>query len=61
MSLKNTKTLSVVDLKMPEKGVDRKAVVLNATIHISGPASEVEAWAKKIDTKAVLSQIDAVR
>ncbi|HKZ46559.1 MAG TPA: hypothetical protein VJ202_04165 [Thermodesulfobacteriota bacterium] len=61
VSLKDTKTLSVVDLKMPKEGVDKKTTVLNATITLSGPASEVEAWAKKIDTKAVLSQIDAVR
>ena len=61
MSLKDTKTLSVVDLKMPKDGVDRKTAVLNATIHISGPASEVEGWAKRIDTKGVLAQIDAVR
>ena len=61
VSLKDTKTLSVVDLKMPKNGVDKKTAVLNATIHISGPASEVEAWAKRIDTKGVLAQIDAVR
>ena len=39
VSLKDTKTLSVVDLKMPKDGVDKKTAVLNATIHISGPAS----------------------
>lgn len=61
VSLKDTKTLSVVDLKMPKDGVDKKTAVLNATITLSGPASEVEAWVKKVDTKAVLSQIDAVR
>ncbi|MBI3754892.1 MAG: hypothetical protein HY265_01860 [Deltaproteobacteria bacterium] len=61
VSLKDTKTLSVVDLKMPKDGVDKKTAVLNATISISGPANEVEAWAKKIDTKAVLGQIDAGR
>lgn len=61
VSLKETKTLSVVDLKMPEKGVDKKTAVLNATISISGPANEVEAWAKRIDIKAALSQIDTAK
>lgn len=61
VSLKDTKTLSVVELKMPKDGVDKKTAVLNATISISGSANEVEAWAKRIDTKAALSQIDAAR
>ena len=61
VSLKDTKTLSVVDLKMPKDGIDKKAAVLNATISLSGPANEVEAWAKRIDAMTVLSQIDAVR
>ena len=61
VSLKDTKTLSVVDLKMPKGGVEKRTAVLNATVRISGPSSEVEAWAKRIDTKAVLAQIDAAR
>lgn len=61
VSLKDTKTLSVVELKMPKDGVDKKTAVLNATIRLSGPTNEAETWAKKIDNKAVLSQIDAVR
>lgn len=61
VSLKDTKTLSVVELKMPKDGVNKNTVVLNATISLSGPINEVEAWANKIDTKAVLSQIDVVR
>ena len=43
VSLKDTKTLSVVDLKMPKDGVDKKTAVLNATITLSGPVNEVEA------------------
>lgn len=61
VSLKDTKTLSVVDLKMPKDGVEKKTAVLNATVNVSGPANEVEAWIKKIDAKAALSQIDAAR
>ncbi|MBI5407416.1 MAG: hypothetical protein HZA18_06955 [Nitrospirae bacterium] len=61
VSLKDTKTLSIVDLKMPEGGVKNKTTVLNATIRMSGPADIVEAWAKKIDTKGVLTQIDVGR
>ncbi|OHB70647.1 MAG: hypothetical protein A2W23_08510 [Planctomycetes bacterium RBG_16_43_13] len=43
------------------RGVKNKTTILNATIRISGPADIVDAWAKKIDTKGVLAQIDAGR
>lgn len=57
VALKETKTLSSIKYKMPE-GVDTKTTVLNATVRLSGPSAEVEAWAKKMDTKGILSQID---
>jgi len=46
---------------MPKDGVEKKTAVLNAAVNVSGPANEVEAWIKKIDAKAALSQIDAAR
>lgn len=61
VSLKETKQLSRVNLKQPEGGVAKRSVVLSVTIEFSGPASEVEPWAKKVDTKLVLAQIDAAR
>jgi hypothetical protein len=61
VSLKETKQLSRVDMKMPQDGSARKTAVLNVTIEMSGPATEIEPWAKRIDTKKVLSQIDPAK
>jgi hypothetical protein len=58
VNLKDTKQLSKVDMKMPEKGVNSKTAVYNMTVEYDGPTAEVEAWAKKIDTGKVLAQID---
>ncbi len=60
VSLKETKTLSIIEFKMPD-GVDAKTTILNATVRLSGPSADVEAWAKRMDTKTVLSLIDRVR
>ncbi|MEW6511992.1 MAG: hypothetical protein AB1428_13660 [Bacteroidota bacterium] len=61
VSLKNTKQLSRVDMKMPEQGITKRNAVLNVTIEFTGPADAVEAWAKAVDTGKVLAQIDAAR
>jgi len=61
VSLKDTKQLSRVNMKQPEDGVARRTTVLNATIELYGPAADVEALAKKIDTKKVLAQIDTAK
>ena len=58
VTLKETKTLSRMELKQPNDGVSKKTAVLNARIEIIGPAAETEAWVKQIDTNAVLGQID---
>jgi hypothetical protein len=58
VNLKDTKQLSKVDMKMPEKGVSSKTSVYNITIEFSGPTAEIEAWAKKIESGKVLAQID---
>ncbi len=57
VNLKDTKQLSKVDMKMPEKGVSSKTAVYNITIEFDGPIAEIEAWAKKIDTGKVLAQV----
>jgi len=59
INLRETKQLSKVDMKMPEKGVSSKTAVYNITIELNGPTADVEAWAKRIETGKVLSQIDA--
>lgn len=61
VSLKDTKQLSKVDLKTPEKGTSSKTAVYNITIEFHGPTSEIEAWAKKIETGKVLAQIDGAK
>ena len=58
VSLKDTKQLSKVDMKLPEKGVSAKTSVYNITMEFDGPTAEIEAWAKNIDCGRVLSQID---
>jgi hypothetical protein len=58
LALKETKQLSKVTLTYPEKGVAKRTTVLHAVIELTGPAAEIEAWAKKIDFKKVLTQID---
>ena len=58
VNLKDTKQLSKVDMKMPEKGVSSKTSVYNITIEFNGPTAEIEAWAKKIESGKVLAQID---
>ncbi|MBI5235288.1 MAG: hypothetical protein HY886_03465 [Deltaproteobacteria bacterium] len=60
VSLKETKTLSAIEFKPPDH-VDAKTTVINATVRLTGPSTVVEAWAKKMDTKAVLSLIDRTR
>jgi hypothetical protein len=59
--LKDTKTLSRVELKQPKEGVSKKNTVLNAIVELVGPAAETKAWVKQINFGAVLGQIDANR
>lgn len=58
VALKDTKQLSRVDLKQPQDGVAKRTLIMSATIELSGPSSDVEAWAKRIDTKKVLAQLE---
>ncbi|MBV9080801.1 MAG: hypothetical protein JO102_06750 [Elusimicrobia bacterium] len=56
VGLKDSKTLSSVTLRRDE--TPKKTSVQNATINLTGPTGAVEAWAKKIDTSAVVGQVD---
>lgn len=56
--LKDTKQLSRIDNKLPERGTSSKTAVYNVVVEFSGPIVEIEAWAKRMDTGKVLSQID---
>jgi hypothetical protein len=57
VALKDTKTLSRVDLSLPEEGTKNKASVFNVSIQLNGPEQEVTEWIKRIATAKVLSQI----
>ncbi|HXX64198.1 MAG TPA: hypothetical protein VEO56_10405 [Bacteroidota bacterium] len=61
VALKTTKQLSRISMTMPETGVAKRTALVNATIELSGPIAEIEPWAKKIDVKKVLGQIDSVK
>ena len=58
VSLRETKQLSRVNMRYPDKGVARRTAVLNASIDLNGPTADVEAWAKKVDLNKVLTQLD---
>jgi hypothetical protein len=57
VALKETGTLSRLDLKLPEEGVTSKTAVLTIIIHVDGPSADVEPWVKKIDTGKILAQV----
>ena len=46
VSLKDTKQLSSIDMKVPDKGVSSKTAVYTIKIEFNGPTAEIEAWAK---------------
>jgi hypothetical protein len=58
VALRETKQLSRVTMRYPEKGVSRRTSVLNASIDMRGPIAEVETWAKNIDLNKVLALLD---
>ncbi|HBA60089.1 MAG TPA: hypothetical protein DCZ92_04605 [Elusimicrobia bacterium] len=56
-ALKDTKKLSKVQIDV--KTVPVKTSIVAIAIKLEGPVEEVETWAKRIDTKTVLAQINA--
>jgi len=46
-------------LKEPQDRVGKKDAILFITIELSGPLSDIEAWAKRINVNGVLAQIDS--
>lgn len=61
VALKETKTLSRVDLRQPDGGVSRKTAVYNARVELTGPAAEIKSWARRMNTGTALGQIDSGR
>ncbi len=61
ITLKETKALSKVEFTQDESGSGKKfspTTVKYITVEFSGPITSVEAWAKKANTKVILSQIN---
>ncbi len=57
VTLKKTGEVSRLDLNVPNDGVSDKTAVMTIVIDLYGPSAEVEAWAKRINTGSVLSQV----
>ena len=58
VALRETETLSSIELKTPEGGVGNRTGVFNVTVTMHGTVGDAEAWAQKIDVGAVLAVID---
>jgi len=59
VALRETETLSKVELKTPDDGVKNRAGVYNVTISLNGEVADMESWVGNFDTKAVLAVIDS--
>lgn len=58
VKLKDTKKISRSELRGSSTSVGKTTTVLSVQIDLEGPAAEVEAWAKRVDAKKLLSLID---
>jgi hypothetical protein len=59
VSLRETETLSSVELKTPDDGVSNKTGIFNITISLQGAVADAEAWAQSFDKAAILAVIDS--
>ncbi|MDH4126512.1 MAG: hypothetical protein OEW64_11895 [Gammaproteobacteria bacterium] len=60
VKLRETETLSQVDLSLPQGGVSNRTGVFNIQVTLRGPVASIEALAQRMDTGAVLSLIDSL-
>lgn len=59
VKLRETETLSQVDLSTPQNGVDNRIGVFNVQITLRGAVADIEAVAQRLDTDAVLAVVDS--
>jgi hypothetical protein len=59
VKLRETQTLSQVDLSTPQDGVENRIGVFNVEITLRGGVADIEALAQRLDTDAVLAVIDS--
>ncbi len=57
VALKQTETLSRVELPYPDDGLKAKNIINNIIIEFEGPEAEVASWAGQVNTAAVLGKI----
>jgi len=60
VKLRETETLSRVDLSLPQSGVDNRVGVYNVEITLRGAVADIEAVAQGMNTDAVLAVIDSL-
>ncbi len=59
VALRETETLSKVELRTPQDGVSNRSGVFNVTITLNGATEDIKSLAQGIDTSAVLAVIDS--
>jgi len=59
VALRETETLSKVELRTPQDGVSNRSGVFNVTITLNGAVEDIKSLAQGIDTNAVLAVIDS--
>jgi len=59
VALRQTETLSKVEIKTPDDGVTSKSGVYNVTISLHGTIADIEAWVKSFNTGEMLAVIDS--
>ncbi|RJQ84160.1 MAG: hypothetical protein C4519_05585 [Desulfobacteraceae bacterium] len=57
VALKQTETLSQVNLDWPQNGLAAKTAISNIVIELEGPEKETREWVQRINTSAVLQKI----
>lgn len=57
-ALRETETLSSIELSTPEGGVSNKIGVFNIMITLDGTVADAEAWANSFDIQEILGAID---
>lgn len=58
IALRETETLSKVELRTPQDGVSNRSGVFNVTVTLYGALEDIKSLAQRIDTGAVLAVID---
>ncbi|MDA1063706.1 MAG: hypothetical protein O2907_05115 [Proteobacteria bacterium] len=59
IALRETETLSKVELRTPQEGVSNRSGVFNVTVTLYGALEDLKSLAQGIDTSAVLAVIDS--